>query len=63
MNDYNPFKCDFLVETKKARAMTEDGLNFAIEDCRACIKLGIEPDKYRDQISVYRQELSRREKR
>ena len=63
MNTYNPFKCDFLTETKKAKGMTVEGLCFSIEDCRACIKMGIESDKYRDQISVYQQELNRRKNR
>lgn len=60
MNSYNPFVCDFIVQKKKARMMTQAELYYAIEDCRECILLDINPDKYRDQISVYRAELKRR---
>lgn len=60
MNNYNPFACDFIVQEKKARRMTESELQYAIDDCRECILLNINPDKYRDQISVYKMELSRR---
>lgn len=60
MNSYNPFICDFVVESKKAKAMTIASLYYAIDDCRECIKLNINPDKYRDQISVYKMELDKR---
>ena len=60
MNSYNPFICDFVVETKKAKSMTIASLYYAIDDCRECIKLNINPDKYRDQISVYKMELDKR---
>ena len=52
MNSYNPFICDWVVETKKAKRMTIASLYYAIDDCRECIKLNINPDKYRDQISL-----------
>lgn len=60
MNNYDPFKCDFVIESKKAKAMTIMGLKYSIEDCRECIKLNINPSKYQDQISVYRMELAKR---
>ena len=60
MNSYNPFICDWVVETKKAKRMTIASLYYAIDDCRECIKLNINPDKYRDQISVYKMELDKR---
>lgn len=60
MNSYNPFVCDFVVESKKAKRMTIASLYYAIDDCRECIKLNINPDKYRDQISVYKMELDKR---
>lgn len=60
MNSYNPFVCDFVIETKKAKRMTIASLYYAIDDCRECIKLNINPDKYRDQISVYKMELDKR---
>ena len=62
MNSYNPFVCDFIIQEKKARRMTQGELQYAIEDCRECILLNINPDKYRDQISVYKMELTRRGK-
>jgi len=61
-NSYNPFVCDFIMQEKKARRMTQGELQYAIEDCRECILLNINPDKYRDQISVYKMELTRRAK-
>jgi len=60
MNNYNPFKCDFLTETQKARVMKITQIHWAIRDCKICIENGIEPEKYRDQIRVYQQELDRR---
>lgn len=60
MNSYNPFICDWVVETKKAKRMTIDGLYASIDDCQECIRLGINPNKYYDQISVYRKELHTR---
>lgn len=60
MNSYNPFICDFVVESKKAKKMSIEGLYYAINDCRDCIKLGINPNKYYDQISVYKMELNTR---
>ena len=63
VNSYNPFVCDFIVESKKAKRMTIASLYYAIDDCRECIKLNINPDKYRDQISVYKMELDKRKVR
>lgn len=60
MNSYNPFICDFVVESKKAKAMTIASLRYSIDDCRECIKLNINPNKYYDQISVYKAELAKR---
>lgn len=60
MNNYDPFICDFIVEGKKAKRMTVESLYYAISDCRDCIKLGINPNKYYDQISVYKMELHTR---
>ena len=60
MNSYNPFICDFVVEAKKAKRMTIDGLYASIDDCRECIRLDINPNKYYDQISVYKAELHTR---
>ena len=60
MNSYNPFVCDFIVETKKAKRMTIEGLYHAMDDCRECIRLNINPNKYYDQISVYKMELDKR---
>ena len=60
MNSYNPFVCDFVVEAKKAKRMTIASLYYAIDDCRECIKLNINPNKYYDQISVYKAELHTR---
>ena len=57
MNSYNPFICDWVVETKKAKRMTIDGLYASIDDCQECIRLDINPNKYFDQISIYRKEL------
>ena len=40
--------------------MGDEQLKFAIVDCLECVKLGINPEKYIDQVKVYRQELARR---
>jgi hypothetical protein len=60
MNSYNPFVCDFAVEAKKAKRMSIDGLYASIDDCRECIRMNINPNKYYDQISVYKAELHTR---
>lgn len=60
MNSYNPFICNFELEVNKAKRMTIDQLKFAIVDCLECISIGCNPEKYIDQASVYRQELSKR---
>lgn len=59
-NSYDPFVCNWLVEAKKAKAMTIASLRYSIDDCRECIKLNINPNKYYDQISVYKAELAKR---
>ncbi len=59
-NSYDPFVCNWLVEAKKAKAMTVASLRYSIDDCRECIKLNINPNKYYDQISVYKAELAKR---
>jgi len=56
----SPYECDFAVEQRRAKGMTIDELNFAIADCRGCIALKINPNKYYDQASVYLQELNKR---
>ena len=63
MNNYDPNVCDFEIEQKKAKRMTIDGLIYTIEDCRECVRLGINPSKYQDQISVYKAELNTRKVR
>lgn len=60
MNSYNPFVCDFKVEELKAKKMTISELQWSINDASECIRLGINPNKYYDQISVYRKELVKR---
>ncbi len=60
MNDYNPFICNFATEEAKAKKMSPEQLRFAITDCLECIKLGINPNKYYDQLSVYRKQLSKK---
>jgi len=60
MIDYNPFQCDFKTEEIKAKKMTISELQWSINDCAECIRLGINPNKYYDQIGVYRKELLRR---
>ncbi len=60
MNNYNPFVCNFETEEVKAKKMTPEQLRFAITDCLECIKLGINPNKYYDQLSVYRKHLAKK---
>ena len=60
MNSYNPYICNWVVEEKKAKRMSIDGLYASIDDCRECIRLNINPNKYYDQISVYKAELHTR---
>jgi hypothetical protein len=57
MNDYNPFVCNWSVEEKKAANMSIAGLVASIADCQECIDQGVNPEKYYDQIAVYRKEL------
>lgn len=63
MNDYNPFVCNWSIEEKKAMGMSEAGLIASIADCQECINQGVNPEKYADQISVYRKELQSRRAR
>ena len=51
---------DFIAKEVYARGLTDSGLSAAILDCRECIKQDIDPDYYRDEISVYRMEQARR---
>ena len=60
MNSYNPYICNWSTEEKRAKKMSIDGLYASIDDCQECIRLGINPNKYYDQISVYRKELHTR---
>jgi hypothetical protein len=60
MTSYDPFVCDFKSEENKARRMTIEELNWSINDASECIRLGINPNRYYDQISVYRKELGKR---
>lgn len=60
MNNYNPFVCDFATKEKIAKGMSEMQLHYSISDCMECIQLGINPNKYLDEISVYRKELNNR---
>ena len=54
---------DWESKQRKARNMTNAELNYAIEDCRACVRLGIDDGYYLDEISVYRKELDKRKRR
>lgn len=57
MSDYNPFVCNWSVEEKRAANMSIAGLVASIADCQECIDQGVNPEKYYDQIAVYRKEL------
>ena len=57
MSDYNPFICNWSIEEKKAANMSIAGLVASIADCQECIDQGVNPEKYYDQIAVYRKEL------
>jgi len=53
-----------------AKGMSIAELNFAIEDCRECIKAmgndemkGKDSDYYRDEISIYQAEIDRRNRK
>jgi len=56
-------KLDFVTKTMYARRLSPLALEHAIRDCRACIAQGIDPDYYRDEISVYHLEIKRRQKK
>ena len=62
MNNYDPFVCNWKVEEFKAKSVDIATLLFWIEDCKECISKNINPNKYFDQISVYRAEIDRKEK-
>lgn len=51
---------DFKSKELYAKALTIEELAHAIKDCLTCVQLGVNPDKYRDEISVYRREARRR---
>lgn len=54
---------DFTTKQRIARSLSPLALEHAIRDCRRCIDLNIDPDYYRDEISVYQMELMRRTKK
>jgi len=58
---HDPYKCDFAFEAKRAKGMTDAELHYAFKDALAATK-GANPDKYYDQLSVYRKEIERRER-
>lgn len=60
MNSYDPYKCNLLWEERKAKGMSDAMLIAAIVDCKELISSGINVDKYRDQICIYRLEIARR---
>jgi len=47
----------------KAKGMTVETLNFAIQDCHECIENGINENRYKDESSCYFQELQKRDKK
>ena len=51
---------NFPAKAAYARTLTEEQLAYAIFDCRRCIARDINPDYYRDAISVYKLEQDRR---
>jgi hypothetical protein len=57
---YNPFKCNFEREREKAKGWSLETLKFMIKDAFEAMEAGTNAGKYRDQISVYRQELESR---
>ena len=59
-NTYNPYICNWETEIVKAKRMSIAGLIASIADCQECIRLDINPNKYFDQISIYRKELQGR---
>lgn len=58
---YNPFKCNWKREQSKAKGMTTKQLKHAIQDAQRALDAGVNPGKYKDQISVYRKELNKRD--
>ena len=60
MNDYNPYVCDFNFEEQRAKRMTIEQLQWAIADCLDCLKAGVNPNKYYDQLAVYRKSLAKK---
>jgi hypothetical protein len=54
---------DFVTKTRYAKRLSDMALEFAIRDCRRRIALGVDPDFYRDEISVYMMEQAARIKR
>ena len=61
MNSYSPYVCIFDQEVLRASKMTIQQLQWAIADCKECIKIGVNTSKYMDQLSVYRQEVMKQE--
>lgn len=54
---------DFATKARIARSLSPLALEHAIRDCRMCIAQNVDPDYYRDEISVYHQEIKRRERK
>ena len=59
-NNHNPYVCIFDSEVSNAKKMNVEQLKWAIADCLECIKLGVNTDKYMDQLSVYREQLAKK---
>lgn len=51
---------DWDFEAKRARGWSAEALAFAIRDCQDCIAQNVDPDYYRDQVSVYHAEQRKR---
>lgn len=54
---------DFAAKERKAKAMTDEELGYAIQDCEKCITANCDPAYYADEASVYRRELQARSKK
>ena len=57
---YNPYAVDFTTERAKAKRMDTDSLFGALKDAIEASQVSVNEEKYYDQVSVYRQELTSR---
>lgn len=60
MNSYDPYVCNFSQTIKKAKKFTKMELLYAIEDATYAVLAGANPQKYLDELKIFKEELAKR---